>query len=107
MQIIPLRAIPAQELQVILDGQECTIALFWRWGRLYMDLTVGAVAVCRGAICQNGASIMQFPSTAFVGSLHFWDILGKQAAPQFDGLGGRFCLIFLSEGEEAPESLRY
>ena len=72
-----------------------------------MDLTVGAVPVCRGAICQCGASVTQFPSTAFAGSLHFWDVLGKLAAPQYDELGGRFCLVYLSAGEAIPESLSY
>ena len=107
MQTIPLRAIPAQELQVVLAGQECTISLYWRWGRLYLDLTVGADPVCRGALCQCGASITQFPSTAFSGSLHFWDVLGKLAAPEYGGLGERFILIYIPEGEEAPESLSY
>lgn len=107
MQIIPLRAIPAQVLQVVLDGQECTISLYWRWGRLYMDLDAGAAAVCRGALCQNGASITQYPSITFSGSLHFWDTLNRQAAPRYEELGGRFILVYLAAGETAPESLSY
>lgn len=107
MQIIPLRAIPSQELQVVLSGQDCTIFLYWRHGRLYMDLTAGMTPVCRGAMCQCGASITQFPSTAFTGSLHFWDTLGRQAAPKWDGLGDRFCLVYIPAGEQTPENLSY
>ena len=107
MQVIPLRAIPAQEFQVVLDGQDCTISLYWRWGRLYLDLTVGAEPVCRGALCQCGAGVTQFPSVAFSGSLHFWDVLGKLDAPRYDGLGERFILVYLSAGEDVPESLSY
>lgn len=107
MQTIPLRAIPSQELQVVLSGQDCTIFLYWRWGRLYLDLTVGEVPICRGAVCQCGASVVQFPSVYFAGSLHFWDVLGKQSAPKYDELGSRFILVYIPEGEGLPEALAF
>ena len=107
MQKIPLRAIPSQELHVVLSGQDCTMFLYWRWGRLYLDLTVGAVPVCRGAVCQCGASVVQFPMVNFAGSLHFWDVLGKQTTPRYDELGSRFILLYVPAGEALPEALSF
>ena len=107
MQIIPIRAIPAQSLQVVLDGQECTITLFWRWGHLYMDLLVGTEIICRGAVCRNGAAIVQAASADFSGSLHFWDTRGKQKEPGYKELGERFILVYMSAGEALPDALKY
>lgn len=112
MQIIPLNATPAQTFNILLDGQKCTITLYWRQVRFYLDLAVGNTPICVGAICQNRASIVQ--STAqgltqaqsFAGSLHFFDSTGD-APPHWQGLGSRFQLLFIPEGEPLPEELRF
>lgn len=106
MQIIPLSQLPAQTLNVVLADQYCTISLYWRQTRLYLDLSVGAFAVCQGAICQDRASVVQSPSRYFNGSLHFYDQEGRRP-PQWEGLNTRWVLLFLEEGEEIPEGLRY
>lgn len=106
MQEIPLQQYPAQELQVILDGQECTIKIYWRFGRLFCDLWVGETQITGGAVCMNGASIVQVTNSNFSGSLHFFDLLGD-LPPQWNGLGARWVLTYLAEGEEVPAALRY
>jgi len=106
MQQIPLRPIPAQRLQVVLDDQNCTLALYDRGGRLYADLDVGNVSVFRGAICRYGADIVQSPTLRFSGSLHFYDTQGTKE-PDYEGLGSRFILLYLSDGEEVPAALQF
>lgn len=106
MYQIPIQAISAQRLQVVLDGQNCTLALYTRGGRMYADLDVGSVAVFRGAICRDGADIVQSPSLHFSGSLHFVDTLGW-TDPQYEGLGNRYILLYLQDGEEMPAALRF
>lgn len=109
MQQIPLSRLPAQTLNVVLAGQQCTLAVYWRQERLYLDLSVGPQAVCRGAICQNRAEIVQSPSHHFAGTLHFFDLEGD-LAPHWKGLhtgsDGRWALLFLEAGEAMPETLR-
>jgi hypothetical protein len=106
MRIIPLSNIPAQTLKVILDGQDCVLSVYWRQVRLYLDLTVGEAAVCQGAICQNGANILQGRSRFFRGSLHFFDTEG-QRPPHFEGFNERFFLVYVQEDEPLPEALRF
>lgn len=104
MQLIEIEAIPAQTFQVILDGQECTIKLFQRLGRLYLDLTVGTTVICQGAICQYSTDIVQSKSHAFDGELRFYDTQGY-SAPTWDGIGTRYALLYFSEGEALPAEL--
>ena len=85
MQTIPLTQIPAQTLNVTLNGQDCTIAVYWRLARLYLDLSVGTDVICQGAICQNAADIIQSRSPSFAGTLRFFDTAGDQP-PRWDGL---------------------
>jgi hypothetical protein len=110
MQQIPLSQTPAQTFNVVLGGQYCTVSVYWRQERLYLDLNVGAVAVCRGSICQNRADVLQSKSQNFAGTLHFFDLEGDRP-PQWErlhtGSAGRWILVYVEEGEELPLKLRY
>lgn len=110
MLTIPLTQIPTQTFTVVLAGQYCTISLYWRQECLYLDLNVGMQSVCQGSICQNKANIVQSRSQAFTGTLHFFDLEGDRA-PQWEklhnGTSGRWVLVYIPEGEEIPEKLRY
>ena len=100
---IPLQPIPAQEVQVILDAQNCTLSVYWRFGRLYADLLVDSEPIFTGAICQNLQWVNQSPSYLFSGGLMFVDTLGEEA-PRWDGLGSRWSLLYL-DAEEAKDPL--
>lgn len=106
MYQIPLQAIPAQRLNVVLDDQNCTIALYQRGRSLYMDLAVDSDTICNGAICRNGASIVQSPSLHFDGTLHFFDTLGNED-PQYSKLDTRWILLYVPDGEDLPEKLQF
>lgn len=98
MVIIPLKQIPAQRLQVVLDGQNCTIALYWRWGRVYCDLSVDATKISSSIVCLAMQPLPPFSTLDFKGQLCFIDTLGNEH-PQWQGLGERWQLMYLSEGE--------
>lgn len=98
MQLINLHNIPAQRFNIVLDGLNCTIKLYQRGQRLYMDLETTDKVVFSGAVCLHVAMINQSPDPDFTGSLHFIDIKGRQA-PQYDGLNSRWYLVYFSEGE--------
>jgi hypothetical protein len=106
MQQIPLAQIPAQTINVVLAGQYCTISVYWRQERLYLDLNVGAVDICRGAICQNRADVLQSKSQHFAGTLHFFDLEGDRP-PQWErlhtGSAGRWPLLYVEAGEDMPQ----
>ena len=101
---IPLQPIPAQEVQVILDAQNCTLSVYWRFGHLYADLLVDSEPIFTGAICQNLQWVNQSPSPVFSGGLMFVDSLGEDA-PRWDGLGSRWSLLYLDADEaENPQA---
>lgn len=106
MRIIPLARIPHQELNVVLDGQNCTIVLRHLQTRLYLDLTVNRVVIARGLVCNNRANILQRPVRGFAGTLHFWDTEGD-TPPAFEKLGERYFLVFIHKDEPMPAKLVY
>ena len=101
MKEIPLTSIPSQEFNVILGGQHCTISLYWRQVRLYLDLMADSHVICRGAICQNKAEIVQSRTQGFKGSLYFLDLEGDRP-PHWERLNTRYVLLYLEEGEDDP-----
>lgn len=103
---ISVQQLPNQQFTVILNGQYCTISLYQKDQRMYMDLANGDVAVCTGAICLNGVDVVQDRIGVFSGTIHFVDNEGQQA-PQFDGLMSRYFMLYVSEDEELPELLSY
>lgn len=106
MQFIPVTQIPNQAFDVVLDGQYCTISIYWRQDHLYLDLSVNGNSLAVGRICQNGTNILQSNLKEFRGSLHFFDIYGKNI-PVWDKLNTRYILIYAFEGEELPDELVY
>lgn len=106
MLFIPLMNIPAQMFSIILGEQNCDIAIYWRKGRFYCDLSVENMPLLQGAICENRARVNQSPTPYFKGSLHFFDIEGD-TWPEVDFLEKRYVLIYLEDGEAVPDILRY
>jgi hypothetical protein len=102
MNIIPLQAIPAQALAVILDGQNCDIRLYWR-SRLYIDLDVDGENIFCGQKVLDKVPLPLFRYQAFKGRLIFADMLDLKTPqnPQHSELGGRYKLIYLSEADIA------
>ena len=108
MRKIPLKNVPSQKFRVVLDGQNCTIALYYRFGHMYLDLYIKGIAVERGAVVRNRASIIKIANANFTGSLHMVDMLGAdEVGDKYKELGTRFVLLYLSDGESIPEGLRY
>ena len=103
---IPLENIPSQKLRVVLDGQNCTLLIYYRFGNIYLDLYVGDEVVQQGAICPNRASIITRANSIFTGSLHFLDLLADDP-PDYNLYNDRFILLYVAEGEALPEGLRY
>ena len=98
MRKIPLTQAPAQTLKVKLDGQNCEIRVYYRFGSTYLDLTVGGVVVCIGAICRDRENIVQIAQNAFQGALLFVDMLGA-ADPLYSGFNDRWRLFYKAADE--------
>lgn len=101
---IPLKQTPSQKLRVVLDGQNCTIRVYYRFGNVYLDLVVGDVVVETGAICRNRASIIKVSNRIFAGGLYFLDLLGDND-PDYTLFNDRYILLYVSASEQVPEGL--
>lgn len=93
---IPLRPIPAQTVQVSLAGQQVTIYLRELGGRQYLSASWDGTVLCESVLVVNRSAIIRAPYTGFVGDIAAYDTQGDEA-PQFNGWGGRWRLLFNSE----------
>lgn len=98
MLYLPIKPEPNQRFSCVLDNQNCTFELYQRYDRLYANVYVNEEAIVLGSVCLDCVSIVQKATTAFTGFLSFMDVLGTDA-PQWEGLGDRWQLVFLSEAE--------
>lgn len=100
MLIVPLRALPNQTLQVQLAGQPCTINVYQQAYGLFTDLYVAGGLIIGGVICRNLNRIVRSAYLGFTGDLVFGDTQGT-SDPLYTGLGSRWQLAYLAEGDVA------
>ena len=98
IQKIPIKAIPNQRFNIVLNDQNCTVHLYQRGEYLYMDFIANERTIRTGAICLTDISLLQYPTPYFNGFLFFADTKRMHKAPTFDELGSRFILCY-SDGE--------
>ena len=102
MLTVPLQPIASQTVNVVLDGQACTINVYEKSTGLYMDLYVNAVLIIGGVICNNLDRIVRDLYFGFNGDFIWEDVQGSTNAPlnppmdpYYQGIGSRFFLIYL------------
>lgn len=101
-QIVPLRAVPSQQIQVLLAGQPCIISVYQQVFGLFVDLSVGAQPIQSGMIGQNLNRMVRDKYLGFVGDLTFFDLQGTDD-PVYTGLGTRWLLVYLEDSELPTE----
>lgn len=110
MDVIPLIRYPNQELQIILDDQDCTIRVTERSRYTFLDLTVGDTPVRKGMICTPYARVLSEPC-AFRGNFFVFDNQTKpqeQTPPEWEGWNARWWLVYFTAAEMAEfEQYRY
>lgn len=102
---IPLRAVPGQMMLVVLGGQSCYLKILHRRGRMYCGLTIEREPVFDGMLVRDRLPLKQSRCQKFAGNLVFIDLEGD-SDPQWEGLGTRYRLVYLSEDEALPASLQ-
>ena len=98
MLVIPLQAVPAQNVGVVLAGQPCAIGVFQKDTGLFCNLSVNGVLIVAGVLCLNRNLIVRDRYFGFIGDLAFFDTQGT-ADPQHDGLGKRFFLGYYAPAD--------
>lgn len=93
---IPVSPIPSQTLDVVLSGQNVTVALQARNGELYADVQLNKSYIVRNRICHHAMPIVNSSYAGFAGELTIVDTQGNDA-PNYAGLGTRFVLVYYAE----------
>lgn len=100
MQLIPVQAVPSQQLQIVLAGQNCQIAIYQKPQGLFVDLNSNGVDVSLAVIAQDVNPLNPIAYSGFQGNLIFTDTQGN-TDPDYTGLGSRYQLIYLTAAEYA------
>jgi hypothetical protein len=96
---IPLQPVPIQTLAVTLARQPAQIAVRQNGDNIYFDLSVNGTYIVRTRICRDRQRLLlDVKYRGFKGDFAFVDTQGTND-PQFAGLGSRYLLAYLAEGE--------
>ena len=96
VQTIPLRPVAAQEFNVVLGQQACTLKIYQKSAGLFMDVYLSGKPLIVGVLCRDRSRIIRSQYLGFAGDMYFVDTEGEQD-PYYAGLGSRWVLMY--EGE--------
>lgn len=114
MQVVPLEALPSQSLQIVLGGQNCALDVYILDGydftdstlnttntNVYLDLAYNGIEVTETQICLNQKRLLlNRQYLGFSGDFMFVDTQGT-SDPQYQGLGSRYVLLYLTPADIA------
>ena len=101
MEKVQLNITPNQTIKVILNGQNCQLKIYYRFGKMYLDLICNNNVIQQGAVCTNRSAIIQKETNNFAGNLFFVDLLGD-TDPTYQGFGNRYSLLYVGANEDIP-----
>lgn len=101
MKVVPLQAVPSQQLTIGLNGQNCSINVYQKTTGLYFDLYLDNAPISIGVRCLNCARLLEDRQYAgFIGDFMFVDTQSPTGVlagtdPTYTGLGSQYELWFL------------
>lgn len=100
---IPLMQVPAQDFKVRLAQYDCTLRVFQRGPRMYLDFYIGGSAIRLGsAVRVNKPILLDVPAAVFTGNFYIVDTRGLGGYPSYDGLGERWKLAYVFDDGTPP-----
>lgn len=93
VQTISLRPVAAQEFNVVLGQQACTLKIYQKSAGLFMDVYLSGKPLIVGVLCRDRSRIIRSQYLGFAGDMYFVDTEGEQD-PQHTGLGSRWVLVY-------------
>lgn len=90
---ISLDAIPAQQFQIVLGGQNCQLFVYQKDESVYLDLYVDDNLIFSGMLALDRVGIKPTEALNFKGQLWFEDKNGTEN-PQYTGFGDRWVLYY-------------
>ena len=100
MQVVPLRPLANQTLQVQLNDQAIGLNVYQQLYGLYVDVLLNNTIVIGGVLAHNLNRIIRDAYIGVVGDFAFVDTQGEDD-PIYTGLGERFQLVYFDEEDIA------
>lgn len=97
---IPVQPVPSQQLQVVLGGQNCQIAIYQKPQGIFVDINVNGIDISIATLAQDVNALNPITYSSFQGNLIFTDTQGT-SDPKYTGLGSRYQLVYLTAEEYA------
>lgn len=95
-QIVPLAAVASQNLNIILDAQNCTLSIRTLSTGVYLDLLVDAQVIRTTAIIRDRVLVLEDAQyLGFKGDFAMIDTQGF-SDPDYTGFGSRYQFWFFS-----------
>lgn len=94
MLYVPIKPEPYQNLQVVLNKQNCNITIRLIGDNLYFSLNVNDVDYVTNKICRHGASLVTAKYLGFNGDFVFIDLYGN-SDPNYLELNDRYFLVYV------------
>ena len=101
MVIIPLQAVPSQNVTVQIADQNCDIKVYQLATGVFVDLYVNSALVVGGVIGRNLVRMVRDLYLGFAGDLLWIDSEGT-SDPEYTGIGTRYALAYLEASELPP-----
>ncbi|MBL7235918.1 MAG: hypothetical protein JJK57_05080 [Komagataeibacter hansenii] len=92
-QVIPLSAIAAQSVNVVVSQQVMRLDIRQRATGLFIDISCRDTPVLCGVMCRDRTWIVRDGYFGLPGDFAFLDLEGT-SDPSCDGLGGRYVLTY-------------
>jgi hypothetical protein len=99
MKLIPLAAVPNQNISVLLGAQNCQISVYTKSTGLFVDLSVDNVPIVTAALALDRNRIVRVPGDVFVGDLTFYDTQGL-SDPTYDGFATRYQFAYIEPTDD-------
>jgi len=103
MQIVPIKPLPNQVLQVQLAEQPVSLNIYQLAYGLFIDVSINNQLVIGGVICQNLNRIVRSEYLGLVGDFTFVDTQatdGEEGTdPVYTGLGSQYQLVYLEAAD--------
>ena len=104
MQTVPLQAIPNQSIIIQLNGQNGQLNVYQKSTGLFVDILLNNVVILGGVIARNQCLMLMNTYFGFSGDFMFIDNEGS-SNPWYEGLSGRFTLMYLAPSDFPSNSL--
>ena len=93
MKIIPIEAVPSQQMNIVLSQQNCTLKIYQNSGLVYVELAVAGKPLVYAGLVRNRVNLVRGSYLHFIGNLMFVDTQGS-SDPVFTGFNSRWLLIY-------------